>query len=265
MYTPGMTAAELAAYIGAAAWLPQIASWIYRWFIHPVITIVPDRYAEVGFTSLGPIFNVRMAFSADNKDVIIDGFGLLIQHSDGDMRTLRWSGLTETFSEITDAAGNRQVVSRDQIPIALKIGTESLVEKFVRFQEPRYHEAVRPAMSNLIAHFNFLKRSGDADYVAKVLASKELFSVRETQEKLFWWKPGRYQATLQVSSPKKFKLSESRYQFELTSIDIDQLKQNIATLENDLKNTINSNLPDFKAQPVNWNWANVDIKKTNAA
>ncbi|MBI3939380.1 MAG: hypothetical protein HY315_00970 [Acidobacteria bacterium] len=120
-------------------------------------------------------------------------------------------------------------------------------------------------MSNLIAHFNFLKRRGDVDYVAKVLASKELFSVRETQEESFWWKPARYQATLQVSSPKKFKLSESRYLFELTYIDIDQLKQNIATLENDLKNIINSNLPDFKGQPVNWNWANVDIKKTNAA
>lgn len=150
-----MTAAEIAAYIGAAAWLPQIALWAYRYFANASITIVPNRYAEVGFTSYGPIFNVRMALSVDRKDVIVDGFELTFQHADGETRTFRWSGLNETFSEIRDDAGNRQVVSRDQVPIALKIGTESLIEKFGRFQEPRYHEAVRPALSNLIAHLNF--------------------------------------------------------------------------------------------------------------
>jgi hypothetical protein len=62
------------------------------------------------------------------------------RHEDGDARVFRWAGLSETFSEIRDNAGNRQVVSREQTPIALKIGTESLVEKFVRFQEPRYQE-----------------------------------------------------------------------------------------------------------------------------
>ena len=80
-----MTAAELAAYIGAAAWLPQIVSWVHRWFVTPKITIIPDRYADVGFTSYGPIFNVRMAFASDRKDAIIDGFELVVQHTDGDV------------------------------------------------------------------------------------------------------------------------------------------------------------------------------------
>ena len=260
-----MTPAEIAAYIGAAAWLPQIATWIYRKFVQSVVTIVPDKYAEVGFTAFGPIFNVRMAFSAENKDLIVDGFELLLRHSDGDTRTLRWSGLSETFSEITDAAGNRQVVGRDQTPIALKIGTESLLEKFVRFQEPRYHETDRPVMSSLIAHFNFLKRSSPGDYVAQTLSSKELFAVLETRQKSFWWKPGRYQITLQLSSPKKFQLTHSQFHFELTSVDIDRLKQNVATLDSDLGNVISSNLPDFKGQPVNWNWANVDVRTSDAA
>lgn len=260
-----MMPAEIAAYIGAAAWLPHIATWIYRRFVQPVVTIVPDKYAEVGFTSVGPIFNVRMAFSAENKDLIIDGFELLLRHSDGDVRTLRWSGLSETFSEITDAAGNRQVVSRDQTPIALKVGTESLIEKFVRFQEPRYHETDRPVMSNLIAHFNFLKRSCPRDYVAQTLSSDKLFSVLETRKSSFWWKPGRYEITLKLSSPKKFRITHSEFHFDLTSIDIDRLKQNVATLDSDLRNIISSNLPDFEAQPVTWNWANVDVCTTIAA
>ncbi len=259
-----MTAAELAAYIGAAAWLPQIAAWIYRRFVTPKITIVPDRYAEVGFTSYGPIFNVRMAFASDRKDAIIDGFELAVRHTDGDARTFRWSGLSETFSEIRDDAGNRQVVSRDQVPIALKIGTESLVEKFVRFQEPRYHETDRPALSRLVAQFNFLKRSGTSDYVSKVLSSKELFELTDIRQNSFWWKAGRYDVTIKLSSPRKFRLTRSQFAFDLTSVDIDQLRQNLDTLTTEIQNVIKSNLPDFQAQPVNWNWTSVHVKKINA-
>src|SRR5262249_43845015 len=258
-----MTTDEIAAYVGAAAWLPQIATWIFRYFVQPVVTIVPDRYAEVGFTTYGPIFNLRLAFSAEKKDLIIDGFELLLRHFDGDTRTLRWAGLSETFSEISDAAGRRQqVISRDQTPIALKIGTESLIEKFVRFQEPRYHETDRPVLSSLIAHFNYLKRSNEpAAYVAQTLSSKELFAVLEAREKSFWWKPGRYEVTLKLSSPKRFKVTHSQFQFELSSHDVDRLKQNIATVESELRDGISSNLPDYKYQPVNWNWANVDVRK----
>ena len=260
-----MTPTEIVAYIGAAAWLPQIATWIYRKVVQPIVTIVPDNYAEVGFTSYGPIFNMRMAFSAENKDLIIDGFELLLKHSDGDTHTLRWAGLKETFSEIIDASGNRQIIERDQTPIAIKIGTESLIEKFVRFQEPRYHEIDRPAISDLIAHFNFLKRSNPENYVSQTLSSKELFSVLETRQKAFWWKPGHYQIILRLSSPKKFSLTHSLFDFTLTSIDIDRLKENLNNLEIDLKNIIQSNLPDFQNEVINWNWSNVNVQKTDRA
>ena len=252
---------EIAAYIGAAAWLPQIATWVYRALIKPTITVVPDKHAEVGFTSYGPIFNLRMMLSSENKGLIIDGFELLLRHSDGDVHTLRWSGLLETFSEITDNAGNRQVVSRDQTPIALKIGTESLSEKFIRFQEPRFHETDRPATLDLVAHFNFLKQSSPDEYMEKTLSSKELFSVLENRKKAFWWKLGRYQIEAKLSSTGKFKLTNPTFYFDLTSVDIDRLKQNISTIESELKNIIQSTIQDLKASPINWNWANVDIHK----
>lgn len=256
-----MKSAEIAAYIGAAAWLPQIATLIYRKLIQPLVTISPDKYADVGFTSFGPIFNVGMAFSAENKDLIVDNLELHLQHSDGDNHILRWAGLSETFSEITDSAGNRQVVGRDQTPIALKIGTESLIEKFVRFQEPLYHENDRTVMSDLIAHLNFLMRNNSENYVEQVLSSKEYLSVLETRQNSFWWKPGHYKITFKLSSSKKFKLKHSQFGFELTSFDINRLKENKTTLDSQLKNIISTNLPNFEAQAINWNWANVDVQK----
>ncbi len=252
---------EIAAYIGAAAWLPQIGAWIYRWFVRPSIRIVPNPYAEAGFTSYGPIFNLRMAFSVENKDIVIDGMSLVLRHEDGETRTLRWAGLGETFSEITDAAGNKQVVGRDQSPIAIKVGTQTLLEKFVRFQEPRYHESDRPLIQALVAHFNFLKQTKPQGYVAEVLSSKELFALLEARGKSFWWKPGRYDFEVQLTSPQKFHLVSPYFHFELTTNDVERLKSNIITSEIDIKNIISSNLPDFQVQPVNWNWANVDVHR----
>jgi|CXWL01.1.fsa_nt_gi hypothetical protein len=250
---------EIAAYIGAAAWLPQIATWLYRKFVRPSVRLVPNQYAEAGFTSFGPIFNLRMAFCVEDKDIVIDGMKLVLRHQDGDSRTLRWAGLGETFSEITDAAGNKQIVSRDQSPIAIKIGTQSLLEKFVRFQEPRYHECDRPLMQALVAHFNYLKQTKSDTYVADVLASKELFLLLEARKKSFWWKAGRYDIEVQLTSPQTFYLLSSHFNFELTANDVALLDRNVSTLETDLKNIISSNLPDFQAQPLNWNWANVDV------
>ncbi|HQU09324.1 MAG TPA: hypothetical protein PLV25_05120, partial [Opitutales bacterium] len=103
---------EIAAYIGAAAWLPQILAWIYRAVVKPKLRVVPNQMAEVGFTSFGPIFNVRIAFFVENRDLIIDGIDLVVRHEGGEERMFRWAGLGETFSEITDAAGNKQIVSK---------------------------------------------------------------------------------------------------------------------------------------------------------
>ena len=149
---------EIAAYIGAAAWAPQIVTWIYRALVKARLRIVPDYMGEVGFTNFGPIFNLRMAFFVESRDLIIDGIELTLRHEDGETKSFRWAGLGETFSEITDSSGNRQIVGRDQSPIAIKVVTTSLLEKFVRFQEPRYHAADKPSTIKLVTHFNFLRQ-----------------------------------------------------------------------------------------------------------
>ena len=236
---------------------------IYRRFIKSSVRVTPNVYAEVGFTSLGPIFNVRMAISAENKGLIIDGLDLTLRYEDGEIRELRWAGIAETFSEITDNSGNKQVVSRDESPIALKIGTESLIEKFVRFQESRYHKADRPSIQNLLAHFNYLKQENPDQYVENTLKSKELFSVLEIRQKSFWWKAGRYIIELKLRSPQKFDLSGSKFYFSLSESDIDLMRKNIKAIETELRNIISSNLPDFQNQPLNWNWASVDIHRCN--
>lgn len=253
---------EIAAYIGAAAWLPQIAVWIYRALVKPRLRVVPDQFAEVGFTNYGPIFNVRMAFFVENRDIIIDGVELNIRHQDGESRTFRWAGLGETFSEITDASGKKQIVGRDQSPIAIKVSTQTLPEKFVRFHEPRYHLADRPVTQTLVEHFNFLKQKTPDGFVPEVLASKEFYATIEGRQKWFWWKSGRYDVVLKPSSPQAFKLVESSFAFELSPVDVDRLRKNVALIDTEIRNIVSSNLPAFIPQPINWQWANVGVVRS---
>lgn len=251
---------EIAAYIGAAAWLPQIAVWIYRAAVKPKLRVIPNQFAEVGFTTYGPIFNVRMAFLVENRDLIIDGLELTVRHEDGESRNFKWAGLGETFSEITDAAGNRQIVSKDQSPIAIKVAAQALLEKFVRFQEPRFHQADSVTTRALVTHFNFLKQKSPETFVADVLASKEYFSVVEGRQKWFAWKPGKYDLKLQPTSPQKFKLVDPNFSFELTPSDVEHMRKNIEVIETEIRNVISSNLPDYKPQTLQWQWANVAMQ-----
>ena len=117
-----MTSAEIAAYIGATAWLPPIAFLLYRWLRRPVLTIVPEQAPELGFTSHGTICNLRLAFIAEHKDLILDDLALDVVHENGDRRALRWAGAKEDLGETRDAAGVKQrQLTRKHPPTALRI------------------------------------------------------------------------------------------------------------------------------------------------
>jgi len=252
---------ELAAYIGAAAWLPQIAVWIYRAVVKPKLRVVPDQFAQVGFTSYGPIFNVRMAFFVENSDLIIDGVELDVRHEDGEVRVFRWAGLGETFSEITDAAGNKQIVGKDQTPIAVKVVVPTFLERFVRFQEPRFHEVDAAATRELVGHFNFLKQKSSDRFVPEALESREYFAVIDARQKWFHWKPGHYDLSLRPSSPQQFNLVDANFSFDLSAEDIEHLRKNLLVIETELRNVISSNLQHYRPVPLHWQWANVPMQR----
>lgn len=258
-----MTAAELAAYIGATAWLPQIGTWFYKWLSTPLLTILPERSVEIGFTSFGPIFNLRLALSADRKDIVLDDFVVELVHQDGEKHTLRWVGMREDVAQTQDASGTQQGrITKEQVPIALKISTVVLVEKFMRFQEPRFTASHDAVIQTLVEHFSFLKAT-DADYVNSTLKSKEFHAVVDTRTKSFWWKPGRYEITLKPAAPRRLKVRGQRYSFTKTPSNIDRLGQNLPTLKSEIENTIKSNNTDFEVPTLTWIWEYPSLTKIN--
>ena len=257
-----MTPAEIAAYIGAAAWLPQILFLIYRWLREPVLTIVPERAPEIGFTSNGAICNLRLAFIAEHKDLILDGLVLDIVHEDGERRALHWAGIKEDLGETRDAAGVKQAQLTKEHPLtALSVTTTgSMIERFVHFQEPRYRNETDPLMQNLVAHFNHIQ-SIDSNYVNTVLASKELRSLGDARARFFWWKPGHYRVTFRPTAFRRFSIKQLSYSFELKPSDVEQLRHNLDTLRRDLDDMIRTNLPEFQRERLSWNWVYPELKK----
>ncbi len=256
-----MTAPEIAAYIGACAWLPQIGSWIHRLFTRPEVLILTESTSEVGFTSYGPIFNVRVAFSASRKDAIIDNLEAVIAHQNGDTHTFRWVGYTESVSQITDASGNRQQVEKDQSAIALKISTAQLLEKHVKFQETAFQEEAKRFASSAFEELNYLRKT-DPNYRDTVLKSKKFRDLIDLYKKYFWWKEGNYTLRFRCSSPNRAALKIQLFRFELRKDDIEALEQNIPLLKTEYENILKADLPDYKKQNVFWNWRNPVVSKS---
>lgn len=255
-----LTATDIAAYIGAAAWFPPIIYWIHSWLIKPTVQIVPEEKIELGFTTYGPIFNIRLAISATKRDAIIERLWVDLRHEAGEMRRLTWTGMRETFSEITDGAGNRQLVERDEPAIALKVTTFLLTEKFVRFQDLDFQKRLRPHASALLEHANYLKEQ-ELDLYEAILASREFFAFLEFYKSNYWWKPGRYEVSFGVEGRDDVRIEANLFSFELMQYDIDAFRSNLDLLKLDFENTVKMQIPGYQLKPVPWIWRNVPLVK----
>ena len=116
-------------------------------------------------------------------------------------------------------------------------------------------------MQDLVAHFNHLKRTNH-DYVNEALASRELHSLLEARTQFFWWKPGRYEITFRPAAQKSFSIKQPSYSFELMPVEVERLRQNLASLRRDLEDTTRTNLPEFRRELLTWNWAYPELKKS---
>ena len=224
-----MTPTEIIAYIGAAAWLPHIISWIYKKVAISTIKIIPAGEIELGYSWYGPIFNLNLVLSTVKKDILIEKIEVLLKHEDGDQHRFSWQGLRETISELTNTSGERVVQEKDQLAIAVRLTTATLVEKFVRFQEERFKTGIKSLSENFLQHAKFLMNSGK-DF-KEALESKEFHELIEFYKTKFWWKSGKYFVEFKVMASKKFRQEQEKFIFELQSYDIDSLNKNIEAVK----------------------------------
>lgn len=253
-----MNTGDIVAYIGAAAWLPQIFQLFYRFFTKPKLKIYVNNVAEVSYTSFGPIFNIRMSLLSEKKPLLLENLTLEIKHSDGDTHILQWIGITEVHSEISDQNGNKQYITKDLPPIALKLSQDLLNEKLIKFQEPKFHKQDQALQNEVNSHLSFLINKNPDNYIQAIIESSQKHNLINFRENYFWWKKGTYSVFLKAESSESFNYNNNEITFTLSQTDIDIMKYNFNNNKQYVDDLLGQN---GNPETIRWNWLYPKIEK----
>jgi hypothetical protein len=250
-----MTIIDFAAIAGAFAWLPQIWIFIKRILSLPKISIIIQRFSEIGFTPLGPIFNIRLAFSVDNKDIVIKNIQIKIRHESGEERLFSWQGIVQNLGKLSGPEGQFIPYEKENTVLAIKLKTEDIDERFIRFQEELFLKKRYDLINELNKKLFFIKSQPDYSYDI-IISSEEFNDLCVFINQWFWWKQGRHECIIQVESKEKFRISGNTFKFELNQTDIQNLRRNLEQIKDSFINEIRNGEDSFEPIPVQWNWIN---------
>ena len=246
-----MSPEEIAAYIGAAAWLPQIISWIYKSFSKPNLKLISSPTLELGYTTLGPIINLTSSISAERRDALIDKITLQVVHEKGDKRILTWSFLNEKQQEMRNLKGETVEITKNQTAIALKVPTIALVEKLIGFQDVEFQTNFKLHINKISELQSFLKKD-NPNPSEKIFASKEFSDFLDFFKNQMYWKEGKYNLSVVIREVRLRNPYIENFYFTLSKNNVDRLHENCSKLEKDLK--VSLNVSTDESDLPKWNW-----------
>jgi hypothetical protein len=128
-----MNIMNVVAIIGAAAWTPQIITWIYRFCTKPIITLYLHKTCQIGYTGLGPIFNIDLALMSERKAITLNNFSVNIKHENGASYLFEWDGISESLSEIQSPT-ELTSVKKSYLPLVVRVANTGIAQVMVRYQ-----------------------------------------------------------------------------------------------------------------------------------
>ena len=260
-----MEVMNVVAIVGAAAWTPQIITWIYRFFTKPQLSIYLHTQPQIGYSSFGPIFNVSCALLSKNKDAIINKFTATLKHESGALYEFDWVGLSEVLSEIENPMGPLMSIKKPSLPLVIKVLHTGVFQAFVRFQHGQFRVSMNKPFASLLERFNILKNSGklisESD-IDGLKSETEFDRVLKLIDSEFIWHAGEYTVTFELHSPNKIKYKKDEYVFTLSQEDIENLKENIENIKFDIFQRAKQEIvKDYKPKDISWVWKNPELRK----
>lgn len=245
------------AIVGAAAWLPQVFSWIKSCLLKPKLRFVPQEITQIGYTSLGPIFSQNFAISASRKDALVEKITATVIHEGGARHDFYWKYLSERGAEIRGVSGEIAEFSKNQPAIALKVSILGLTEKTIIFQDLEY-------LRNLVILFarqrekeNYLEKASVPNYQEEVIKSKEFLDTQDFIKTGFYWQRGKYDVCLYVHETSLKKPHVEHFRFELSKSDVEQLEKNIKETQENFKDIVLYKGKKLEEWPKRvWSWVN---------
>lgn len=252
-----MDATFIVAAIGAAAWLPQIISWIVNIFMKPKLRFVPEERSEIGYTGYGPIFNQSFAISTSKKDALIERIALIVVHENGAKHEFSWKFLDERGPEVTSlSTGERSEWRKNQPATALKVSTVGLVEKKIGFQDLAHQNKLRDLLRNHEEIVTHLEKTDPSNYPKNALKTKEYANLIDYIKTGFYWIEGKYDAYLYVYETSLKNPHIEHFGFELSKSQVQQLEKNIKITQDHFGNLVLFKGKEKDLPFYSWMWVN---------
>lgn len=268
-----MTATDLAALVGALAWAPPIISAIRSWLTTPTLRIITQPTPETGYTSLGPILNLRLAFTVKHQDIVITGIKLKLLHESGEELTFAWRGIIQRMGQFNYPQMGMVPFEKELNVLAMKVAQKDIEERFIRFQALSFLE--KKARLEAIANKKLAwHRQNDTLNVAEFMKNQEMMDIYENARQSFNWKPGNYRLSILIDSPDSFKLHGNEYEFTVSALQTQELSSNLNQIEKSYLHEINppkgqsEEGKQVSEDEVNWKWVYPDmyeLKNKNAS
>lgn len=247
------------AILGALAWAPHLISLIKHYLTKPKVRIITSRAVDIGFTSLGPILNVHLAFSVEHKDLVVSDLKIRLKHESGEERTFEWQGIKQQVGKMTTPDAGSMPFEKEQSVLAIKLNQTQIEERFIRFQDVAFISTKREYENKAIKKIAYLKAENKYE-AENFLREQEMTELYNFNKHAFPWKEGEYTVSIEVKSPEKFILSDNVRIFSLSAIDIEELSKNKDVLEADYRRIM---IGQKEGEPeIVWNWRFPALRKT---
>ena len=255
-----MTFFQVAAILGALAWLPHLIKLIKDAVTRPKIRIIAERTAEIGYTSLGPILNLRIAFSLRHRDIVISSIKIKFKHESGEERIFSWQGIVQRLGQMGTPEAGLIPWEKEHSVLAIKLTEKEVEERLIRFQENDYHTNKEKYDNSVAKKLTYLK--GKAKYDPdEFLQSEEMKDLVSFIKHWFNWKQGKYTITFEMESPEAFDLTDNVYEFSLNPLNIESLEANKELILLLFEDLFKIGTEGYQPHRPNWNWVNPIVKK----
>jgi len=249
--------AGIAAFVGAAAWLPILGRGIYVWLSKPKLDVVLDTSAELGYTSNATILNINVAVRGHRKPALIVKVEVHMKHAQGREIGLAWSGISETLSQAESTSGDQSSFKKTLPAIALQVlPNTDVIQRKILFNDPDQRNEAN-MKGGLLARR--LSRLGNNPTEEQIRATDEFPDLVEVYRNGFCWEIGEYECELYIEVQELSNPIMRSFTFSLTAANVAHIKSNVQMIEDELL-AISMN---EKTDIPRWSWYYPSVQTTN--
>lgn len=246
------------AVFGALAWTPHLIAMCKQWITKSKIRVITHRNAEIGFTTHGPIFNIRLAFAVEHRDIVVSDLKIRLKHESGEEKVFEWQGITQQVGKMTAPDSSVMPFEKEQSVLAIKLNEKEIEERFIKCQEASFIASKQEYESKAIKKIAYLKAE-DKYHAEAFLREQEMTELYSFNKHAFPWKQGKYLVTIEIQSPEKFEIVDDKREFLLSHLDIEELAKNKDKIEQDYQRML-LGAKDGDEEIV-WQWRNPSLVK----